>query len=130
MRPPIDGTEIRRKVDEFQDQFLQQSSTVESQNSKAAIVCLVCGILSVVGFGFIGLFIVGIIAGILALSKINKSGGTLGGKGLAIAGLILNGFSVLVTIVFYIFFLSGVLFYMNSAHPGKNTGTNVVAPAR
>ena len=115
-------------------QFQKQSSTpvltAKQETPKSAVVCLVCGILSFFGFGIIGLFIVGIIAGLRALSKINKSGGTLVGKELAIAGLILNGFSAVLTIVFYLFFLSGVLFYMNSSQRDKNTNVNAAAPIR
>lgn len=115
---------------QFQEQFLPPDSAVKPQTSKAAIVCLVCGILSVLGFGFVGLFFIGITAGIVAFSKINESDGTLTGKGLAIAGLILSGFSAVLTIVFYLFFLSGVLFYMNSNHPLKTPDDNVTTPIR
>ena len=116
---------------QFQKQLLPSDSAANPQTSKAAIVCLVCGILSVLGFGFVGLFLVGIITGIAALSKINKSGETLGGKGLAIAGLILSGFSAVLTIVVYFFFLSGVLFYINSSHPQKTPDVNnVTTPTR
>ncbi len=115
---------------QVQNQSPLPVSVTKQKTSSAAVVCLVCGVLSFLGLGIIGLFIVGIIAGFMALSKINKSGGTLEGKNLAIAGLILNGLSAVFTIVFYLFFLSGVLFYMSGEHPRKNTEINVTTPAR
>lgn len=115
---------------QLQEKNLPQVSTAKQETSRAAVVCLVCGILSFFGFGIFGLFVVGIIAGFLALSKINKYGGTLEGKNLAIAGLILNGFSAVLTVVFYLFFLSGVLFYMNGLQRGKNINVNAAAPIR
>jgi Domain of unknown function (DUF4190) len=114
---------------QFQEQSSMPVLAAKQETPKTAVVCLVCGILSFFGFGIVGLFVVGIIAGFLALSKINKSGGSLGGKSLAIAGLILNGFSAVLTIVFYLFFLSGVLFYMSSSQRDKNTNFNA-APIR
>lgn len=55
------------------------------QTSGKAIGSLICGIINV-----FPLFIVAVILGHLALSDIKKSAGRLGGRGLAIAGLILG----------------------------------------
>jgi type IV pilus assembly protein PilA len=55
------------------------------QTSGKAIGSLICGIINV-----FPLFIVAIILGHLALSDIKKSAGRLGGRGLAIAGLVLG----------------------------------------
>ncbi len=85
---------------QIQEQLLPQYLTAKRKIPKSVIVGIVCGILSFFGFGLFGLFIVGIIAGFLALSKIKKSDGILDGKNLATAGLILNGLSALFTIVF------------------------------
>lgn len=55
------------------------------QTSGKAIGSLICGIINI-----FPLFIVAVILGHLALSDIKKSAGRLGGRGLAIAGLILG----------------------------------------
>jgi hypothetical protein len=56
-----------------------------AQNSGLAIASLVLGLLGICSYGLLG--IIGIILGIVAISQINKSGGRLGGKGLAIGGI-------------------------------------------
>ena len=56
--------------------------------SGKAIASLVLGLLSIVGMCLTG--IPGLIFGILGLSEIGKSNGRLGGKGLAIAGIVLS----------------------------------------
>ena len=58
---------------------------MEPQTSKLAIWSLVCGIATVFCSCITG--IPAIIMGVMALNRIGKSQGTLGGKGLAIAGL-------------------------------------------
>ncbi len=55
------------------------------QTSGKAIGSLICGIINI-----FPLFIVAVILGHLALSDIKKSAGRLGGRGLAIAGLVLG----------------------------------------
>jgi hypothetical protein len=62
-------------------------STTQSKTSALAIWSLVLGILSLVCFSILSA-IPGVICGHKALSKIKHSGGTLEGRGLAIAGLI------------------------------------------
>ena len=57
------------------------------------------------GFHIIGAFIVGIISGHIALSNIKRSGGRLGGRGIAIAGLFLNYLPVVVGVVIGIIFI-------------------------
>ena len=66
-----------------------------SKTSGLAIASLVCGFL---GFLLLpGLF--GVVFGIMALRQINASGGTVGGKGLAIGGLVLSGITIAATVV-------------------------------
>lgn len=59
------------------------------KTSGLAIASLVLGILGLCTMGVTGL--IGVILGIVALMKINKSAGALGGKGLAIAGICVSG---------------------------------------
>jgi len=58
-----------------------------------AITSLVLGILGIFSCGTLSL--VGLILGIVSMSKIRKSNGTLSGSGLALVGTILSGISVL-----------------------------------
>lgn len=62
---------------------------VAAPNSSMAIVSLVAGILGFTFFPFIG-SIVAVITGGMAKKEIQNSGGTLGGEGLAKAGVILG----------------------------------------
>jgi len=64
-----------------------------SKTSGLAIASLILGVLIVVPLAPL----VGVILGIVALSKISASGGTLGGKGLAITGIVLGGFFFIVS---------------------------------
>lgn len=63
--------------------------------SGLAIASLICGILVFLSFGLAGL--PAVITGHLGLSAIRKSGGTLGGRGMAIAGLVMGymGFALI-----------------------------------
>jgi hypothetical protein len=60
------------------------------QNSGLAIASLVCGILGWVGLLPIVGAIAAIITGHMARAQINRSGGQISGRGLALAGLILG----------------------------------------
>ena len=64
---------------------------VAVKTSGMAIASLVLGIL--------GISLLAIIFGIIAISQINKSNGLLTGKGMAIAGIILGIISIIVTII-------------------------------
>jgi hypothetical protein len=67
------------------------AAPAEAKTSGMAITSLVLGIL-----GFCGITaLVGLILGIVALVKINRSGGRLSGRGLAIAGIGVSGFMLL-----------------------------------
>jgi hypothetical protein len=82
----------------------QQVIVVSSpETSGLAVASLVVGILGLLGLDFCGAFIIGLICGHLALIKINFSQGKLRGKGLAIAGLILNYIPVVVILGMMLF---------------------------
>ena len=68
----------------------------ETKTSGLAITSLVLGILGICGITAL----VGLIMGIVALVKINRSGGRLSGQGLAIAGICVSGFMLLLSIPF------------------------------
>ena len=64
------------------------------KTSGLAIASLVCGV-----FGFLCLpALAGVVLGIMALLKINKSRGQLGGQGLAIAGLCVSGLMLILIV--------------------------------
>ena len=67
-------------------------------NSSMAILSLVAGILGLTMFPVIG-SIVALITGSMAKREINESGGTLGGEGLAQAGIILGWIGVAVSVL-------------------------------
>jgi uncharacterized protein (DUF983 family) len=74
-------------------------------------LALVAWILSLV-FGIIALivWIIGLILGMVAMNKINKSGGTVKGRGFAITGIATSA-----TGVTFILTLLGVMLFLNSA---------------
>jgi len=73
---------------------LPPEAPVKPKTSGLAIASLILGIVGpcTVGLGSI----VGIILGIVGLVKIGKSGGQLGGRGLAIAGLVVSGIGIVI----------------------------------
>ncbi len=79
-------------------QNLPHSNTPKT--SGLAIVSLVFGILDIIGLAICGGSFVAIICGHLALSKIKQSGGTISGRGIAIAGLVLGYVSLAITALF------------------------------
>jgi prepilin-type processing-associated H-X9-DG protein len=70
------------------------SPSMPAKTSGMAISSLVLGVLGMCGVTAVA----GVILGILALVKINRSGGRLSGRGLAIAGICVSGFMLLVSI--------------------------------
>ncbi|HAL45138.1 MAG: hypothetical protein A2Y12_11295 [Planctomycetes bacterium GWF2_42_9] len=86
---------------------------VYSKPIKTSGMAITSMILSVSCFPFLGVFgivwILGLVFGLIALNRINKSGGQLKGKGFAIAGIAVSsaGLAVLLTLV-------GVLLVFNS----------------
>ena len=74
--------------------------TATTQTAGLAITTLVLGIISFLTCGGLGVgAIATIVCGHLALSSIGKSRGTLGGKGMALAGLIMGYVSVVTLVV-------------------------------
>lgn len=75
---------------------LMKASAIESKTSRMAISSLVLGVL-----GFFGITaLVGLILGIVALVKVNRSQGRLTGNGFAIAGICVSAFMLLFCIPF------------------------------
>ncbi len=66
--------------------------------SGLAVASLICGIAGVCTGGVGG--IVGIILGIVALGKIKRSGGAMGGRGLAIAAIIVGAVTLVMGAIF------------------------------
>jgi len=80
-----------------------------------AIASLVCSLL--------GVSLLGVIFGHVGLSEINKSNGTVGGKGLAIAGLILGYIPLVFELFFGCLFVLGLLGAL-----GASGGATQLAP--
>jgi predicted Zn finger-like uncharacterized protein len=78
----------KRKPAALHSEALRPAVAAPSGTSSLAIVSLVCGLASFIFSYLAGL--VAIITGIIALVKINQSGGRVGGKGMAIAGISLG----------------------------------------
>ena len=68
----------------------QQIMLVKAEMSGMAVASMVIGILGLLGLHMCGAFLIGIPLGHLALNKIKYSNGRIGGRGLAIAGLVMN----------------------------------------
>lgn len=81
------------------------------QTSTLAIVSLVAGILGWIGLLGIGP-IVAIVTGHMAKSEIRRSGGTLGGDGLATAGLVLGYLNLALTILVVCLIVVGGLAFL------------------
>ncbi|WP_063768922.1 DUF4190 domain-containing protein [Verrucomicrobium sp. BvORR034] len=71
-----------------------------SPTNGLAVTALVLGIISLFTCGLLGIgAIVTIIVGHMALAKVRQSGGSLGGKGMAVAGLVMGYVSIALAIV-------------------------------
>ncbi|MHC4248421.1 MAG: DUF4190 domain-containing protein [Planctomycetota bacterium] len=75
----------------------EQPGSAPAKTSGLAIASLVLGILGLLTCGLTA--IVGLVLGIVALVKIGKSRGRLGGQGLAIAGTCISGLMMLLIVV-------------------------------
>ena len=64
------------------------------KTSGLAVASLICGIVGVCTCGIGG--IAGIVLGIMAMGRIKRSGGQLGGRGLAVAGLVVSIIAIIV----------------------------------
>jgi hypothetical protein len=74
--------------------------------SGMAIASLVCSLL--------GIGLVGVILGHLALNEINKSNGYTQGRGLAIAGLIIGYLQIAAGVIVIVFFIIGIALAANA----------------
>ena len=72
-----------------------QGTHFKPKTSGLAIASLVCGILGLICIPILPAFL-GLIFGIIAIRKINGSGGAVGGKGLAVGGLITSVIGVII----------------------------------
>ena len=75
-----------------------QSAAAPPKNSGLAVTSLVLGCLGLLSCGITAL--VGLVLGIIALVRINKSNGQLGGRGLALAGTIVSAAFLLLGLIF------------------------------
>lgn len=74
----------------------------QKKNDGLAIASMVCSLVGICVFGLI-LGIVGIILGAISIKKINERPNELKGKGMAIAGVIVGIFDVVVYAILFIF---------------------------
>lgn len=77
--------------------------------SGMAIASLICSLL--------GIGIVGVILGHLALNEINKSNGYMQGRGLAIAGLIIGYLQIAAVVIFFLIFIFGIVISSSTGSP-------------
>jgi general secretion pathway protein G len=95
-----------------------QSPATPPSTSGHAIGSLVCGILSLFSLGITGF--IGVVLGHISLSKIKKSSGTIGGHGLALAGLITSYIGIVIFLIVVVIF-GGAIFAMRGvASSAKN----------
>jgi hypothetical protein len=76
------------------------------RTSRMAITSLVLGILGILTCGITAL--AGLVFGIVAMVKVKNSGGRLGGKGIALAGIIVSGIFLLMFILSMILLFTGM----------------------
>jgi hypothetical protein len=79
------------------------------QTSPLAIVSLVLGIVGICCGHLFVLSIGAIVTGVLSRNQIKASAGGMKGGGMALAGLILGGVGILVGILYWILFATGVI---------------------
>ena len=73
---------------------VQQKQTLPVKTSGMAVASLILGILGFITCAITS--VIGLILGIVSLSAIRKSAGRLGGRGLAIGGIAVSGFTILI----------------------------------
>jgi Domain of unknown function (DUF4190) len=73
------------------------------KNDGMAVAALVCGIVAIPFFCGIGLIlgVLGLVFGIIAMRKIDRSGGMLTGRGMALAGAICGGVGVAINVIYW-----------------------------
>ncbi len=82
-------------------------------NCGLAIASLVMGILSLVCCGLLS-GIPAVICGHMAVAQIKKSGGALGGNGMAVAGLVMGYIGIILTVLFIV--LGGMGAMLSAVH--------------
>lgn len=102
---------VERKISKMSSQ--QNSSPKAKRSDGIAVTSFLAAILGIVGLFTTGwLFLIGMVAaivlGFVGLSRIRHSTGELGGRGWALAGLIL-GFAELLLLILGVLFLAAVL---------------------
>lgn len=83
-----------------------QSPVIQGQDKTLAIVSLVCGILSLTCCGPVT-GIVALVTGFIAKNKIDAEPLHYTGRGMALAGMITGGISILLTILYIVFAIVG-----------------------
>jgi hypothetical protein len=77
-----------------------------------SIAALVCGIAGIPLLVFCGIGIVpgilGVVFGLLTIGRVNRSGGTLTGKGMALAGAICGGVAVVLGVAYWAWFIFSI----------------------
>ncbi len=108
--PAAEWTPPPAPVSEWQNQDLgantpfQPPGAASGQDQTLAIVSLVCGILGLVCCGlFTG--IPAIITGYMAKNNVDSNPNQYGGRGLAVAGMIMGGISILFSILGFIYYI-------------------------
>ena len=114
--PPAEWTPPPAPVSEWQNQDLgantpfQPPGATGGQDQTLAIVSLVCGILGLICCGLVT-GIPAIITGYMAKNNADSNPNQYGGRGLAVAGMIMGGISVLFSIlgiIYYIIILASI----------------------
>lgn len=106
-----DWTPPPAPVAAWQDQGLGantpfQSPVVQGEDKTLAIVSLVCGILSLTCCGLLT-GIPALITGYMAKNNVDNNPQQYGGRGMALAGMIMGGVSIVFTILYLIFIVVG-----------------------
>jgi hypothetical protein len=83
------------------------------KTSGLAVASLVCGLLGPLTCGLGA--IVGLILGIVGLMRIRQSGGALGGEGLAVAGIVVSGASLVIGAALGLPVLGMLILFRNEA---------------
>lgn len=100
----------------------QPSFSPEPPTSGVAIGSLVCGILSLVACGPLSA-IPGAVCGHMALSQIRLANGQIGGRGMAIAGLVMSYIALALTLLLVFFYLVMGVAVFGAAAAGSGMST-------
>jgi hypothetical protein len=89
--------------------FNPPPASLDGQNKTLAIISLVLGILSLICCSWFVPGIAAIVLGFIARSKAKSDPATYGGEGLALAGIITGGISVVLGVIVIILYVAGAL---------------------